>query len=209
MFDTDEGFKGHLQYLFGRNLVEGSSSDPNGFEWDGNQPLLTAPAEALGIPQASNATLCGFKDSSKVSYGAVLRRSLGEGTLIQNSIITGFNFGVDARDNVGTNDAPVISWKNSTFFGQVTADGAAADDDDAKDGAFDENAWLELPANENTVGGDAPAGFDCYAADGPTAPTAVIDGATPGSGFDKKGTFVGAFGDSNWATGAWVDWSYE
>ena len=207
MFDTDEGFKGHLQYLFGRNLVEGSSSDPNGFEWDGNQPLLTAPAEALGIPQASNATLCGFKESSKVSYGAVLRRSLGEGTLIQNSIITGFNFGVDARDNVGTTDAPLISWTNSLFFEQVTADGAATDDDDAKDGAFDENAWLA--ASDDTVGGDAPAGFDCYAADGPTAPTAVIDGATPGSGFDKKGTFVGAFGDENWATGAWVDWSYE
>jgi len=209
MFDTDEGFKGHLQYLFGRNLVEGSSSDPNGFEWDGNQPLLTAPAAALGIPQASNATLCGFKESSKVSYGAVLRRSLGEGTLIQNSIITGFNFGVDARDNVGTNAAPLVSWTNSLFFEQVTADGAAADDDDAKDGAFDENAWLGLAANENGVGADVPEGFDCYAAGGPTAPSAVIDGATPGAGFDKKGTFVGAFGDSNWATGAWVDWSFE
>lgn len=209
MFDTDEGFKGHLQYLFGRNLVEGSSSDPTGFEWDGNQPLLTAPEVALGTPQASNATLCGFKGTSKVSYGAVLRRSLGEGTLIQNSIITGFNFGVDARDNVGSNAAPLISWTNSLFFEQVTADGASATDDDTKDGAFDENAWLALPANENGVGTDVPEGFDCYAADGPTAPDTVIVGATPGTGFDKKGTFVGAFGDSNWATGAWVDWSFE
>jgi len=209
MFDTDEGFKGHLQYLFGRNLVEGSSSDPNGFEWDGNQPLLTAPVAALGIPQASNVTMCGFKESSKVSYGAVLRRSLGEGTLVQNAIITGFNFGVDARDNVGTTAAPLISWTNSLFFEQVTADGASATDDDTKDGAFDENAWLGLAANENDVGADVPAGFDCYAVDGPTAPTAVIDGATPGTGFDKKATFVGAFGDENWATGAWVDWSFE
>jgi len=206
MFDTDEGFKGHLQYLFGRNLIEGTSSDPNGFEWDGNQPLLTAPTAALGTPQASNATLCGFKDSSKVSYGAVLRRSLGEGTSIQNAIITGFNFGVDARDNVGTNAAPLISWTNSLFFEQVTADGASATDDDTKDGAFDENAWLGLEANANTVGGDAPAGFDCYA-EVPVPPTTVIDGATPGTGFDKKGTFVGAFGEENWATGGWVDWS--
>lgn len=207
MFDADEGFKGHLQYLFGRNLVEGSSSDPNGFEWDGNQPLLTAPAAALGTPQASNATLCGFKTSSKVSYGAVLRRSLGEGTLVQNAIITGFNFGVDARDNVGTTAAPLISWTNSLFFEQVTADGASATDDDTKDGAFDENAWLAVEASANTVGGDAPAGFDCYAADGPTAPTTAVDGATPGTGFDKKGTFVGAFGEENWAAGGWVDWS--
>jgi hypothetical protein len=209
MFDADEGYKGHIQYLFGRNLVEGSSSDPNGFEWDGNQPLLTAPAATLGVPQASNATLCGFTGSSKVSYGAVLRRSLGEGTLIQNAIITGFNFGVDARDNVGTTAAPLLSWTNSLFFGQVTANGASATDDDTKDGAFDENAWLAVAASANTVGGDAPAGFDCYAADGPTPPTTAIDGATPGDDFDADGTFVGAFGDENWATGAWVDWSFE
>ena len=206
MFDTDEGFKGHIQYLFGRNLVEGSSSDPSGFEWDGNQPLLTAPLAALGIPQASNATLCGFKASSKVSYGAVLRRSLGEGTLIQNAIITGFNFGVDARDNVGTTAAPLVSWTNSLFFEQVTADGASATDDDTKDGAFDENAWLAVAESANTVGGDAPAGFDCYA-EVPVPPTTVTEGATPGTGFDDKGTFVGAFGDENWATGGWVDWS--
>lgn len=209
MFDTDEGFKGHLQYLFGRNLIEGTSSDPNGFEWDGNQPLLTAPVAALGVPQASNATLCGFKETTKVSYGGVLRRSIGEGTLIQNSIFTGFNFGLDLRDNVGTNAAPLVSLNNSLFFDQVTADGASATDDDTKDGTFDENTWLGLEANKNTVGGDAPAGFDCYAADGPVAPTTAIVGATPGAGFDNKGTFVGAFGASNWATGSWVDWSFE
>jgi hypothetical protein len=207
MFDADEGYKGHMQYLFGRNLVEGSSSDPNGFEWDGNQPLLTAPAASLGTPQASNVTVCGFKTSSKVSYGAVLRRSLGEGTLIQNAIITGFNFGVDARDNVGTNAAPLISWTNSLFFEQVTADGASATDDDTKDGAFDESAWLAAAANENTVGGEAPAGFDCYAAEGPVNLDTPVEGATPGAGFDKKGTFVGAFGDESWATGSWIDWS--
>jgi len=207
MFDTDEGFKGHLQYLFGRNLVEGTSNDPNGFEWDGNQPLLTAPAGTLGVPQASNATLCGFTGSSKVSYGALLRRNLGDGTLIQNSIITGWNFGIDARDNVGTNAEPLISWTDSLFFDQVTADGASVTDDDLKDGAFDENAWLAVAASNNTLGGDAPAGFDCYAADGPTAPTTAVEGATPGTGFDDEGTFVGAFGDDNWATGEWVDWS--
>ena len=43
MFDTDLGFRGHLQYIFGRTLIEGTSSDPNGFEWDGNQDDLAAP----------------------------------------------------------------------------------------------------------------------------------------------------------------------
>jgi hypothetical protein len=208
MFDTDEGFKGHLQYLFGRNLIEGTSSDPNGFEWDGNQPFLAAPAAAVSSPRASNATLCGFAESTKVSYGGILRRSIGVGTLIQNSIFTGFNFGLDLRDNVGTNAAPLVSLTNSLFFAQVTGAGASATDDDTKDGAFDENAWLALEANKNTVGGDAPAGFDCYAAV-PTPPTTPVEGATPGEGFDEAGAFVGAFGAENWAEGSWVDWSFE
>jgi hypothetical protein len=210
MFDADEGFKGHLQYLFARNLVEGSSSDPNGFEWDGNQPLLTAPVATLGAPQASNATLCAFKGSSKVSYGAVLRRSLAEGTLVENAIISGFNFGVDTRDNVGTNDAPLLKWTNSLFFGQVTADGGNPSDDNTKDGSFDEDAWLKVTANKNTVGGDAPAGFDCYAAV-PTPPTDEIEGGTPGSGFDDSAKFIGAgsFSGNGWDNGSWIEWKSE
>jgi hypothetical protein len=209
MFDTDEGFKGHLQYLFGRNLVEGTSNDPNGFEWDGNQPLLTAPADTLGIPQAANATLCGFKESTKTSYGAVLRRSLGDGTSIANSLITGFNFGVDARDNVGTNAAPLISWSDSSFFEQITEDGSdtaagATADDDTKDGAFDEEAWLTDAAASNTLG-EVPAGFDCYATV-PVPPTTAIEAPAPGDGFDAAGTFQGAFGAENWAEGEWVNW---
>jgi hypothetical protein len=211
MFDTDEGFKGHLQYLFGRNLVEGTSNDPNGFEWDGNQPLLTAPVASLGVPQASNATICGFKESSKISYGALLRRSLGEGTLIQNAIVTGFNFGVDARDNAGTDAAPLWSWTNSLFFEQVTADGSDPADDDTKDGAFNEETWLTAAAAANDVGADVPEGFDCYAAE-PTSPTTEVEGATPGDGFDDAGNYIGAgdvMGDVGWDAGTWIDWTFE
>jgi hypothetical protein len=213
MFDADEGFKGHLQYLFGRNLVEGTSNDPNGFEWDGNQPLLTAPAATLGTPQASNATLCGFQETTKTSYGAVLRRSLGEGTSIANSFVTGFNFGVDARDNVGTNAAPLISWTDSSFFEQITEDGSdtaagATADDDTKDGTFDEEAWLTAAASNNTLG-EVPEGFNCYA-DVPVPPTSVVEAPAPGEGFDAagafQGAFQGAFGEENWAEGQWVNW---
>jgi hypothetical protein len=215
MFDADEGFKGHLQYLFGRNLTEGTSSDPNGFEWDGNQPLLTAPVATLAVPQASNATLCGYAESTVVSYGAVLRRSLGEGTLIQNAIVTGFNFGVDARDNAGTDAAPLWSWTNSLFFQQVTANGANPADDNTKDGTFDEDAWLGAAAAENVVEADVttagPEGFDCYAAE-PAAPTEPVEGATPGDGFDAAGTSVGAgdiASDEGWDAGSWIDWTFE
>lgn len=208
MFDTDEGYKGHLQYLFGRNLVAGTSDDPNGFEWDGNQLLLTAPEATLGTPQASNATLCGYKETEKVSYGGLLRRSLAEGTLIQNAIVTGWNFGVDTRDAVGTDAEPLLVWTNSLFFEQITEDGGNPNDDNTKDGSFDEDAWLKAAANENGVGADVPAGFDCYA-DVPSAPNEAVEGATPGEGFDDEGTFVGAgdLASEQWSPGAWMEWS--
>jgi hypothetical protein len=202
MFDTDEGFKGQLQYIFGRNLIEGTSNDPNGLEWDGNQKLLTAPVGTLGTPQASNVTICGFAESTKVSYGALLRRSIGAGTLVQNAIVTGWNYGVDTRDNVGTDAAPIPAWTNSLFFGQTEDDAGNLADDNAKDGAFNEDAWIKAEANANVVSGDAPAGFDCYAGV-PTAPTAVVEGA---EGFDGEGAFIGAFGEDNWADGLWVNW---
>jgi hypothetical protein len=208
MFDTDEGYRGKLQYLFGRNLTEGTSSDPRGFEWDGNKPKADAPEAKRSLPMGSNITLCGPNAAgTAVSFGAALRSNLVAGTTISNAIVTGWDFGVDTTFANGTADAPIVDWNNSLFFGQVSANaGNAAETDN--DGGFDETAWLGLEAHENTVGGDAPAGFDCYAAV-PTAPTTPVEGATPGEGFDEAGTFVGAFGAENWAEGSWVDWSFE
>ena len=222
MFDTDLGFKGHLQYLFGRNLVEGTSSDPNGFEWDGDQDDLVAPAGEVSVPQVSNVTLCGLNAAgTAASYGGVLRRSIGEGTSILNTIFTGFDNGIDLRNHVGTNAAPFVSLTSSLFFGQLKADGQSATDDDSDpatgtdkalkgDYGFIENTYLNDAANKDTLGGDAPAGFDCYS-EVPSAPTAKIAGATPGTGFDKTAKFIGAgdFAGDGWASGSWIEWKSE
>lgn len=208
MFDTDEGYRGKLQFLFGRNLVEGTSGDPRGLEWDGNKPKADAAEGTRSMPMGSNITLCGLNEAgSSVSFGAALRSNLVAGTSISNAIVTGWDFGVDTTFANGTAAEPLADWNNSLFFGQVSADGGNAAEND-NDGAFDETAWLSLAAHSNTLGGDAPEGFDCYA-DVPTPPTTPLEGATPGAGFDKKATFVGAFGEENWATGSWVDWSFE
>lgn len=208
MFDTDEGYKGTLQYLFGRNLVEGSSSDPRGLEWDGNKLKPDAPEATRSAPMGSNITLCGLNAAgTAVSFGAALRSNMIAPASISNAIVTGWDFGVDTTFANGTPAAPIVDWNNSLFFGQISADGGNAAETD-NDGAFDETAWLGTAAHANTLGGDAPAGFDCYA-DVPTAPTTPVEGATPGDGFDATGTFVGAFGAENWAEGSWVDWSFE
>jgi len=222
MFDTDLGFKGHLQYLFGRNLVEGSSSDPNGFEWDGDQDDLLAPADEVSVPMVSNATMCGLNMAgTAASNGAVIRRSIGDGTTILNTIFTGWDNGLDLRNNVGTNDAPLVSLTNSLFFGQLASDGQSASDDNTVpaagadkalkgDSGFIEDDYLSDAANEDKLGGDAPAGFDCYA-ETPSAPTDAVAGATPGSGFNKTAKFIGAgdFAGDGWDSGSWIEWKSE
>jgi hypothetical protein len=228
MFDTDLDFRGHLQFLFGRLLTYGTSSDPNGFEWDGNQDNQNGTEEA-GAPQAANATVCGLGvKAPAVGYGAVLRRRLQPGTSLINTIVTGFDAGADTRDAVGTTTPmePVISWTQSLFFGNfgvlptvVPANPPGFDNfgvpgETDNDAAFDEVAWLTDPSFNNNNGDDyatllgvAPEGFDCYSTP-PSPPSNKIPGAAPGDGFDTSADFIGAVEDAdhNWMTGRWVNW---
>jgi len=208
MFDTDENYRGRLQFLFGRLTLPGTSSDPNGFEWDGNQ--LNQMSAERSIPMVANATLCGLGSrGAATSYGAILRRGLMDGTSLQNTIITGFDHGFDTRDVV----PPALSWTTSLFFEQLTnnftfaAEVAAPGTPLDNDNAFDEFAWITDAANENDD--TKPEGFDCYADPPAPFPTDAVAGGTPDAPFDDTADFVGAFRDAedNWMTGAWVDWS--
>jgi hypothetical protein len=220
MFDTDEKYIGHLQFLFGRLRTTGTSADPNGFEWDGNQAWTTPfadPADHLvdgGKPAAANATLCGLGASAGVvGHGAVLRRDfdVAGGTLIRNSIITGFDDGYDTRDNVGTNDMPIIGLDHSLFFENGFAGMnviAPAETGAANDLSFDEIVFFNLASNFN--GTTKPAGFNCYSNPPRPFPTAAVAGIAAGDGFKTPAAdYVGAFedADDNWMTGLWVDWS--
>ena len=227
MFDTDELYRGHLQFLFGRLNTPGTSADPNGFEWDGNQVYPASAAHS--VPRAANATLCGFgAPVGAAAYGALLRRNNDVGTSIVNTIITGFDNGLDTRDNVGTDVAPRLAWTHSLFFenfrnnyahpttGAVTpasndpTNGALGTNNG--DAAFDEFAWITATANMNSD--VKPAGFDCYSDVGTAPrhpfPAARVAGIAAGAGFnDPDADFVGAIENvsDNWMTGLWIDWS--
>jgi hypothetical protein len=219
MFDADLGFRGHLQYIFGRNLVEGTSSDPNGFEWDGNQDDLAAPEDELAQPHVSNATLCGLNmTGTAVGFGGLIRRNVAPGTSLLNVIITGFDNGIDLRNHVGTNADPFVAWTNSLFFDQLKANGQSATDDDSVpatentgslkgDYGFVEDTYLNDAANANVLGGDAPAGFDCYS-EVPKAPSAAVAGGTPEAPFKTNAKFIGAgdFNGDGWNAGSWIEW---
>jgi hypothetical protein len=195
MFDCDQGFKGTLSYLFGR-MIDTSSSDPNGFEMDSDNDSTDEPRTFV---TAENVTLCGQtddEDGTETSRGMVLRENLtGE---FDGIMVTGFDVGVDTRDDFGSEDDPSVTLANSKFWGQRVEDIAADETgDDDNDSGFSEVDWFEM-GTDNEVPDPAPYTVDdCQAADGPSSE--VTDSG------------LGAFADGadwNW-DGLWVSWDIE
>ncbi|WP_437949770.1 hypothetical protein WME98_02345 [Sorangium sp. So ce296] len=205
--DWDLGYVGKLQFI----VVQQDPSvadDTNGFEGDNDaDSSLNAP---VSEPTIYNATLCGKnKDVDKQQYGMLLRRSTK--AHIFNTIVTGFEAGVDIRD--AHTDVELAS---SIFFGNVTANIAyeetdvnattASKLDDDDDAGFDEIAWFEGEAS-NSVEDPGIAG--CFAAKPDFRPKATLvkNAATPPNDgfFDAEAKYIGASKvDDTWATGAWV-----
>ena len=165
MFDGDEGWIGGGKNWFGRTTSADAvtSGDPNGFEWDS----LVNGAEPISAISASNVTLCGPGALQKPSYGMVLRE-LVTGTL-DNVVLGGFDFGVDARDTFVDGEDAHVSLQNSIFFGLPVVNPADNDTETSPgDFAFDEQAWFETAAWENTAVQDGPFTLDdCNAEGGP------------------------------------------
>ena len=204
MFDMDQGYRGHLQFLFGRQVTP-ISSNPNGFECDSS----IEGATPVSRPIVSNVTLCGLHEPFIYeAIGAVMRERLtGD---YSNVIITGFERGIDARDDFGTPADPNVEIRGWDFydnFGDNIAPEETGEDDN--DDGFDELEWVNDSSRDNTE--DDP-GFDCGPNGTPEPyPSSSIDGVTPGDGLDDSATYVGAFEDDqdDWMTGAWIDWAND
>lgn len=192
MFDADQGYAGSIEFLFGR-MSEVSSSDPSGFEMDSDPDSTDAPVTNV---TASNVTLCGAGEAlSATARGLVLRENLtGE---FDNIVVTGFDNGVDIRDDFGSPADPNVTLANSIFFVQQMNDIAADETgDDDNDSGFSEVDWFEMGVNNTSDPDPVPfTVMDCLAADGPTD--------------DVTGSEVGAFADDNWLEGMWIDWATE
>jgi hypothetical protein len=189
MFDGDEGWNGGGKNWFGRTTTADAvtSGDPNGFEWDS----LVNGAEPVSAISATNVTLCGPGALQKPSYGMVLRE-LVTGT-IDNVVLGGFDFGVDARDTFVDGDDAHVSLQNSIFFGLPVANPADNNTETSPgDFAFDEEAWFETAAWENTDVDAGPFSLDECNAEGGPADSVVT-------------SKVGAFTESaTWTRDAWT-----
>jgi hypothetical protein len=203
MFDADQGYRGSMQFLFGRQ-VEPLTADPNGFEMDSDIDNAS-PGSNVRI---SNATLCGTgAQGTDATYGMVLRENL-EGS-IMNLIVTLFDTGVDARNDFGTPTSPNVALSFARFFeSNIAANNIANPGETDNDMGFDEAAWFNATGSNNAE--TKPAGFgDCSTNPPVVAPTAAVTGGTPPTGMDTSATYIGAFEDASdmWMTGAWIDWA--
>jgi hypothetical protein len=187
-FDMDEGWIGKGQFWL---AVQTAGAD-NGFESDGRKTLGSGNPTA---PTLYNVTMVGLKqdgslkDAEDKNYGMRLREEF-EGTL-ENFVIADFDglaFKVedDTRSNfpfpLSINN--IMIWNNGGFA-------SAAD-------SIDFGA-VTIEANPVFTNGSA---YD-FSVSQP------VTGATPpNDGFFTIGaSYIGAFGTTNWATGAWTRWN--
>ncbi|MEJ7729167.1 MAG: hypothetical protein WKG00_08125 [Polyangiaceae bacterium] len=191
MFDTDSGYSGHAQFVFGRQVAP-ITADPNGFEMDNDKTTFSKPP--VSTPKFSNVTLCGSNNAAPINpeVGMVLRNGT-DGALI-NSIITNFATAAISLRNVSDTE---ITLSSSIAFGNTAI----------YDSKNETPSWFENGADNST---EAPAGFgDCAANPPAPFPAAKIPGATPTGYPDAAANYIGAFEDAadNWMTGNWIDWS--
>ncbi|MCY7409269.1 MAG: T9SS type A sorting domain-containing protein, partial [Chitinophagales bacterium] len=207
-FDTDNGFSGKLQFLYGlRDPNVADISGSNGFESDNDA------TGSSNLPQThaifSNVTIAGPKVTSSTTInanfkrGAHLRRNTAQD--IYNSIIMGYPTGVmvDGAAVEGNATNNILQIRNTIIAGNVNSFEVASGS------TFDIATWFNDPANANSV---LAANTDVMLTDpfNLTAPNPVPMGGSPaltGADFTNPNlldpfltavTYKGAFGTENW-----------
>ncbi len=195
MFDTDEGFSGNLQFLFGRQWPTTTEGDSSGFESDTGLKD-TGPFTPLTNTTVANFAICGAgpTDMDVRRPGAAFRAASEQ--VMVNGFITQFAAGAVrmATSQPKPSGGDIRAWDNPARGPRLYA----ADGDQA---------------STLTMSEEPPDRF-CGCFTDPPSPigATTITGKAPSFG-DKSATYVGAFKDStpdsNWMRGAWVDWSSE
>jgi hypothetical protein len=194
MFDSDNGYSGHGQFLFGRQSPNTTEADSRGFEIDSSSQT---PATTGAW---SNFTVCGGGPEDTHTLGflraGLTFRTQAAGSLL-NGVITGFTGG-----GISVQTASTTTLQYSTVFDNAQLFG------NAHIGGLD---WFSKQMGNSA---EAPLGFcNCWA-DPPVAVAAEKIEGTPPTGFgDESADYQGAFADdspdSNWMKGLWVDWSSQ
>jgi len=212
-FDWTDGWSGNVQWLAVQNFgtVEG-----NGIEADNNGDDNNATPRSA--PSIKNMTLWGGNSSGSTlnqGQGMLLRR--GTAAVIDKAILGNWGTNcVDLDDEAthtngwteDTDDTDGGSYNGALAITNSLLDcGDAADvfaDDDMNVPFSDEDWFTDEPSNDEAATTGLTAGTDptgLVPADASVAPFANSDDQLTG-GFFEATTYIGAFGDTNWA-----DWT--
>ncbi len=196
MFDSDKGFSGHLQFLFGRQFQSSGEGDSRGFEVDSG-PGIDNPEHLYTRARFSNVTICGGGPTDQnTSRNGLAFRANAEPALM-NALVTGFAGGGIL---VQGSAAPTVTY--TTVFDNTNGVQSLSPKSDVS------AEWFTGQVG-NSV--DNPGFCDCWQ----PKPVAVAVDRIPGvkpEGFDDpdadyQGAFEDASSESNWMQGLWVDWS--
>ncbi len=214
-FDTDNGFKGKLQYGVSlRDPAIADQSGSNSFETDNDATGTVATPQTR--PVFSNFSTFGPKVDGTTSInsnfkrGAHLRRNTA--TNIFNSMISGFPIGllIDATTTETNAISGLLQFRNNVIAGCPNPMDTIASS------TWDIGAWFNTTGFNNTV---LANNTDLMVADGynladpdflPLSGSPLLSGADftntdlQDSYFEPT-TFRGAFGDQNW-TACWTEW---
>ena len=208
-FDWDNGYRGRLQFLV-LQQDPAISDETNGFEGDNDSLGTSNPP--ITEPTVYNATLCGrLRDVDNEQYAILLRR--GARAHIYNTMVTGFEAGLDLRDGGTTLDlANSLFWGNHARLVGYEENRSNFTTQRDDDGGLDETRFFFEPARNNAAGD--PGVGDCFdrGALALQPAVAVTRNARqpPDDGFfDPQAAYLGAFRDraDRWADGPWVMWA--
>jgi hypothetical protein len=163
-FDTDFGFSGNVQYLFGlRDLNQWDpTGESNGFESD-NDASATSTDQPWTAARFCNATLVGpertdslvghLPAGNKFQYSALLRRSTR--LSIYNSAIAGYPWGFRVRDvnTIASANADTLQIRNVALTASTRPSGSSTVHDSSLWAGV--SAWFDTPAYGNS--GSTPA----------------------------------------------------
>ena len=214
-FDTDFGYSGKLQFLWGiRDPQVADASGSNGFESDNDG------SGSLNNPRTSptwwNVTLTGPLANKAATFNSNYKRGMhlrrSSQNKINNALILGWPTGILVDGKTTTSDANANTWfvKNSIIAGSKSKD---LDTVSATAG-FNVANWYSTVNNGRIFAETTDAGIaDAFNLDDPNpipmngSPVLTGGGTPPNDGFfDVSATHVGAFGSTDW-TGQWSSFS--
>jgi len=215
-FDTDNGFSGKLQFLFGlRDPVIADISGSNGFESDNDATgSSNAPITHAII---SNATIAGPKVTSTTTINANFKRAahLKKNTQqsLYNTILMAYPTGlmIDGSAAEGNATSGLLQVENTIIAG------CTVNFEEASGSTFDITTWFNDPVKgnitytENTEVMLSDA-FNLTApnplpmAGSPALSGALFTNLNLTDTFFTAITYRGAFGDTDWTMG-WANWT--